>query len=191
MAHKIYTSDMKTNAVEDSRKSRGLVVLHDESAQDGAGASLLCPSFTHDEYLPKDKLARSVWNALARSQLWNVCAWSSGFDVSRIESLKSTAAVRGMLHGEQARHLSNVDYERTIAPGGEGALTPDAAEDMHRVLWAALHIECLEYISEKINEIKVLSEIVSMPRKVNEQDWGSGTTLQEACEQWAARRTPA
>ncbi len=175
------------------RESEGaaVVVLHDATTQDEAGADLLTPTFSHAPELSKQLVANVIWKAVVRSGLWNIHGWEPGFSSCIISVLSEIRAVQGIRTGE----LWNRVPDRAISIGGhkagtEGRMTEEHARELCELLWAAITLEVMDYLSkgQRMTLLPTLVHIPVMIRSGKNAEWPAGSTFEIACEKFSELR---
>ncbi len=146
-----------------------VVVLHEYEAQDGAGAELLTPSFTHAPEFHKQHVADIIWKAVLRSGIWNVHFWDNSFAEDVISELKDVRGVRGIVTGELGRKLLDKDAPIHLGPN-EFQLSEEIARALCCFIWAALTREVFYFIQNG-GQLRLLHEIVNIPTNMRSAEW--------------------
>ena len=174
--------DAEWKVSETANEGGGIVVLHDEETQDGAGADLICPTFTHDIGLSKQHVANVIWSAFYRSRVSELMKWDSSFGKDCVRALKSNACVTGVLKGELRRFLQNSHGEAISMMHEDEDQDDDSATMLQECLWAAAVAEALLFLKTGKSP-SLLEAFTRIPLKVQ-----SSTSVQHfvtaTCTNW-------
>jgi hypothetical protein len=176
----------------DGKSGRGIVLLHDSTTQDEAGAELLTPTFTHSADPSNQLIATTVWNAIKRSKIWMLTHWDRDFGQHCAEELKKVPGVNGIRGGELWEKVQTVEKDSlntAVSPRrGPGAHMPasmsDAdANEFRESLWAALMLEVMNHLDCGA-KLVLLMAIVTMPERVLDETWSPTSEMIQACRDW-------
>lgn len=179
--------------------------------QDGAGAALLHPSFTHTHVLDRVHIARSVYDAIHRSCLCSLHVWHRKFDGRFFRRFTTLPAVAAMLQSDLYQAVSSVHQVATAAPpptplshspaegttaGGVeiagaslqaiGATAPCIVSE---VVWAVVTVEVLDFLQGKRCDTPMLQWLVSLPLWLcRYADGGIERSVDAVLEKWISGR---
>lgn len=160
-------------------KSKRFVLIKDETIQDGAGAVLLIPSFTHSRDLDKPLIARVVFEAVNRCTPCLLNSWAKRFDGGVFHRFVRLPAVVAMITGDLRRE---VDKQRGVDEDAEKCY-------MTEVLWAIITVEVLDYLQYKRRDLPMLTWLTQLPKWLCQHD---ATTIESEVdavfEEWKAGR---
>lgn len=140
-------------------KTKRFVLIKDLTAQDGAGAALLDPAFTHARRVDKALLARVVHEALQRCTPCVLYSWNRRFEprlFHRFAQLPPVVAIlRGSLREGLPRRADDDGRDRCY---------------MTEMLWAVITVEVLDFLQYKRRDLPMLTWLVNLPTWLCEND---------------------
>lgn len=168
-------------------KGKRFVLIKDETVQDGAGAVLLQPAFTHSQELDKALIARVVFEALSRSTPCVLNSWTKQFEAKIFARFARLPAIISMLTGNLR---DDIDKRRSNAR----CTNDDTAMEEERcyiteLLWAIITVEVLDYLQYKRRDIPMLTWLTRLPLQLCQYDASQITEEMNALfEAWKAGR---
>lgn len=142
-------------------RGKRFLLIKDHTVQDGAGAALLDPTFTHSRGLDKSLLGRVVLAAVYRAAPCVLHSWNRKFEAKLLHRFARVPAVRCMLRGDLRRSLDNSETA--------DELLPDKCY-LSEVLWAVVMVESLDYLQRKRRDVPMLTWLTGLPRWLCEND---------------------
>jgi hypothetical protein len=194
--HKQYWRGSTVRAIADchadDKSRRGIVVLHDPTTQDEAGAELLVPAFTHSADPSNQLIANTIWKSITRSKMWMLAHWDREFGHQCTDELKKVPGVNGIRKGElwetvQAEERAKMNTADGPRRGHSAHMSPAMSEadvkEFDESLWAALTLEVMNHLDCGA-KLVLLKSIVTMPESVLDATWSPASEMMRACNNW-------
>lgn len=183
-------------------KGKRFILIKDHTIQDGAGASLLHPSFTHELSPQREQIALVAYQSVERSALCSLVSWHRKFSGRTLERFARIPAVSMMLQSDLrtrviahslAQSEPHTHMEDDDAPSSsEFGVPPNASGDCYvrELAWAVITVEVLDYLLRKRIDTPFLSWLVDLPLWICRGDNESvDDVLSRLVDRWLAGRT--
>lgn len=184
-------------------KGKRFILIKDVTIQDGAGASLLHPSFTHELSPEREQIALVAYQSVDRSALCSLVTWHRKFNGRVFERFARIPAVSMMLQSDLRKRVLAHSLAQS-APSDNRRHSdiedpPSSEDDNHHVLsncyvrevaWAVITVEVLDFLQRKRNDTPFLTWLVDLPHWLCQfEDDALDDVINRLFDQWMEGRT--
>lgn len=181
-------------------KGKRFILIKDNTIQDGAGASLLHPSFTHEFSPEREQIALVVYQTIERSALCSLVSWHRKFNGRILSRFARIPAVSMMLQSDLRTRVLAHTLVHGDHPHAHGEMDdpPSSRDGSHvfsdcyvrEVSWAIITVEVLDFLQRKRNDTPFLSWLVDLPIWLCRfDDDGIDEIVNRLVERWMEGRT--
>lgn len=181
-----------------------LVLMRDPVVQDGFGADLLTPFFTHSFHIDTSLISRVVFKAVDRASLCMFVSWLRKFDHRVLQRYATAPAVSQLLRFATQLEGDDPPWNNSIPCCGYPVVPHGnvpfftMAKKMGRhgdcyitdVVWAVLTSEIIDFLRRKRDDTPLLDWLVGLPQwlALQKEDPPVHNSLNTLAERWLMGR---